>query len=94
MRLVEEELQKVIKDSNSITSAVSVCPALLLAACQKVVPPKPDAPSGVFMVNLKCSEIMNVSDNTNESQRKRQFTDEDGLSILSGPKRPRTLLTH
>ena len=71
LRLVEELLQKESKASNSITSVDSICPALRLAASQKVMPPKPVVPSGILRVNLECSEVMDVSENTNESQRKR-----------------------
>ena len=67
------------KASNSITSADSVCRALRLAASHKIMAPKPAVPSGVLTINVECSEGMDVSDNSNESQRKRELTDEVGF---------------
>ena len=41
------------------------------------MPPKPSVPSGVLKVDLQCNEVMDVSENTNESQRRRQLTEEN-----------------
>jgi len=83
LRLVREDLKTVSKVTDSSVSVDSACPAVRLAASQISMAPKPQpsvpSGSGSPHVNLQCSEVMEISDNLNESQRKRQLTDVDGF---------------